>query len=136
MRLTHVAVLEAPPARVFAALRDPDILKACVAGWEEFEPAGRDTYDLRFRAGSGRLEIRDARPPSSLTLVLEGRSLGGSLRSTAHVRLKEKDGGTELVAEGEARLGGLAALLPSRRVESAAREQISGFFEKLAARLR
>lgn len=135
MKLTHVEVLPAPPDRVYAALRDPRILRDCVEGCRDLEAVGPNLYDVHFRSGSGRLEIRDEDPPSSLTLVLEGRSLGASIRSTARVRLSKKGGGTELIADGEAKLGGLAALLPSSRVRDAAREHISGFFEKLARRL-
>ena len=136
MKLTHVEVLPAPPEKVYQALLDPRVLRDCVEGCQGLEAVEPGIYDVHFRSGSGRLEIRDENPPSGLTLVLEGKRLGASIRSTARVRLHRKGEGTELVADGEAKLGGLAALLPSSRVREAAREHLSGFFEKLAAKVR
>lgn len=139
MKISHVQALKAPRERVYAALLDPETLKACIDGCESLDPAGPAAWTAAFRAGpltvQGRVEILDPAPPASLGLKIEGRSGPGSLSSTARVRLLEKDGGTELSAEGEVALGGLAALLGPRLIEAEARKRLAGFFERLAARL-
>ena len=139
MKLTHVQILKAPREKVYAALMDPAILKACVEGCESLTPSGPDGYDAVLRVGPvamrGRVEILDRNPPESLTLKIEGGGLPGSVRSSARVRLTEKDGGTELVGEGEVTVGGLLAAAGPRLAEDAARRMLTEFFEKVARKL-
>jgi len=59
----------------------------------------------------------------------------GFVRSTASIRLSEKDGGTELAADGEATVGGLIAAVGSRLVEGIAKKMIEEFFQKLRQHL-
>ena len=139
MKLTHVQVLKATRERVCAALLDPETLKACVEGCESLTPSGPDGFDAVLRFGlitmKGRVEIRDRVPPESLTLKIEGKGLPGSMRSSARIRLSEKDGGTELVGEGEVEVGGLLAAAGPKLVDDAARRLLTDFFAKVAARL-
>ena len=143
MKLTHVQILKAPREKVYAALLDPETLKACIEGCESLTPSGPDGFDAVLKVGiaamkgvyKGRVEIRDRVPPESLTLKIEGKGAPGFVRSSAKVRLSEKDGGTELVGEGEAVVGGLIAAIGSRLVEVAAKKLLTDFFTKLAARL-
>lgn len=143
MKLSHVQALRAPREKVFAALTDPATLQACVEGCESLTPAGPDAWDARLKVGlgpirgtyKGRLEIRDRVPPESLSLIIEGRGLAGSVRCEARVTLLEKDGGTELRGDGEAKVGGLLAAFGPSLAESAAKGLLVDFFTKLAARL-
>ena len=139
MKLTHVQALKAPRERVYAALLDPETLKACVEGCESLTPSGPEGFDAVLRFGAvtmrGRVEILDRVPPESLTIKIEGKGLPGSLRSSARVRLTEKDGGTELVGEGEVTVGGLLAAAGPRLVEEHARRLLTDFFVKVGARV-
>ena len=139
MKLTHVQALKAPREKVYAALLDPETLKACVEGCESLTPSGPEGYDAVLRLGAvtmrGRVEIVDRVPPESLTIKIEGKGLPGSVRSSARVRLTEKDGGTELVGEGEVTVGGLLAAAGPRLVEDSARRLLTDFFVKVAARV-
>ena len=139
MKLTHVQLLKAPREKVYAALLDRETLKACVEGCESLTPSGPDGFDAVLRFGlismKGRVEIQDRVPPESLTLKIEGKGLPGSMRSSARIRLSEKDGGTELVGEGEVEVGGLLAAAGPRLVEDGARRLLTDFFVKVAARL-
>ena len=139
MNLTHVQVLKAPREKVYAALLDPATIQACIEGCDTLTPSGPDAFDAALRVGmfgfKGRVEILDRIPLESLTLKIEGKGMPGFARSSARVRLSEKDGGTELVAEGEATVGGLIAAAGPRVVEEAARKLLTGFFTKFAARV-
>ena len=143
MKLTHTQVLKAPREKVFAALTDPETLKACIEGCESLVPAGPDAFDAVLNVGlagikggyKGSLKIQERRPPESLTLAIEGKGLPGFVRGSARVRLAEKDGGTELTGEGEAAVGGLIAAVGSRFVEAAAKKMLADFLGRLAARI-
>lgn len=139
MKLTHVQVLKAPRERVYAALLDPETLKACIEGCESLTPSGPGEFDAVIRIGilkvTGRAEILDRVPPESLTLKIEGKGLPGSVSSRSRILLAEKDGGTELVGEGEVVIGGLLAAAGPRLVETTAHKLLTDFYTKLAARL-
>ena len=139
MKLVHVQFLNAPREKVYAALLDPETLKACVEGCESLTPAGPDGFDAVLRFGllkmRGRVDVLDRVPPESLTLRIEGKGLPGSVRSSARIRLTEKDGGTELAGEGDVVVGGLLAAAGAGLVDDTARRLLTDFYAKLAARL-
>jgi len=139
MKLTHIQVLKAPREKVYAALLDPETLKACIEGCESLTPSGPDGFDAVIRFGivkiKGCAEILHRIPPESLTLRIEGKGLPGSLRSDSRIRLTEKDGGTKLVGEGEVVMGGLLAAAGPHLVEDTAHKMLTKFYTKLAARL-
>lgn len=143
MKLTLVHAFPAPREKVFAALVDPAVLRACIEGCEELVSTGPETYAAKLKVGvgaikgtfGGTVEVKDRKPPESLTILIEGKGGPGFVRSAATIRLAEKDGGTELSADGEATVGGLIAAVGSRLVESLARKMIGEFFEKLGKHL-
>lgn len=143
MKLTVVHAFPVPREKVYAALNDPAVLRRCIEGCEELVAAGPDTFRAKLKVGvaavkgtyAGTVILKDRRPPESLTLTIEGKGLPGFVRSTASIRLAEKDGGTELTAEGEATVGGLIAAVGSRLVEGLAKKMIGEFFVRLGAEL-
>ena len=143
MRLTLNHAFPVPREKVYAALTDPAVLQRCIEGCEELVATGPDTFDAKLKVGigaikgaySGKVELKDRKPPESLTLQIEGKGMPGFVRSTASIRLSEKDGGTELAADGEATVGGLIAAVGSRLVEGIAKKMIEEFFQKLRQHL-
>jgi len=143
MRLSVVRSFPVSREKLFAALVDPAVLQRCIEGCEELVASGPDTYDAKLKVGigaikgaySGKVELKERKPPESLTLQIEGKGMPGFVRSTASIRLSEKDGGTELAAEGEATVGGLIAAVGSRLVEGIAKKMIEEFFQKLGQHL-
>ena len=139
MKISAQYTLPAPPERVYAALTDPAVLQRCIPGCESLTPTGEDRFDARVKVGiaalkgtySGRAELRDQRPPHAFTLVLDGKSALGFVRTTAAITLAAVDGGTRLDCDADAQVGGLIAAVGSRLVEAAARQQMSEFFERL-----
>jgi hypothetical protein len=143
VKLTVVHAFPVPREKVFAALVDPAVLQRSIEGCEELVATGPESYAAKLKVGvgaikgtfGGTVEVKDRKPPESLTLVIEGKGGPGFVRSTATIRLAEKDGGTELTADGEATVGGLIAAVGSRLVESLAKKMIGEFFQKLALQL-
>jgi hypothetical protein len=143
VKLSQVQFVKAPRERVFAALTDPAVLRACIDGCESLVEVAPDVFEATLKVGfaaikgayKGRVEIRDRRPPESLTLSIEGKGLPGFVRASSSVRLLDKDGGTELAGEGEASVGGLIAAVGSRLVESTAKKMLAEFLRKFADRL-
>ena len=81
MELNGERIIPAPIERTWAALNDPEVLKACIAGCEQFEPAGDNAYAalLAVRVGpvnarfKGNVRLSDIVPPTSYTIAFDGQ---------------------------------------------------------------
>lgn len=124
-------ILPADKQTVWARLNDPEVLKTCIPGCEEFNAEG-DSYkatakvkigpvSTRFK-GTVTLSILD--PPNSYRI--SGQGDGGSSRlceGGAKVRLEDADAGnTKLIYDVEAEVGGKIAQLGSRLIASVAKK--------------
>src|SRR5258705_10459436 len=69
-----------PQQRVWEALNDPEILKACIPGCESIERVSDNEYKVALTAAigpvkakfSGKLLLSDINPPNSYSLAFEG----------------------------------------------------------------
>jgi carbon monoxide dehydrogenase subunit G len=131
--------MAAPRDRVFAALTDPALLRRCIDGCEKMTPAGENAYDIELKVGfarmKGNVKFSAKQPPESLTLVVEGKGLPGSLKGSANLRFAEVDGGTEILGEGDVAVGGLIAAVGPRLIEENASKMMADFFRRVAAQL-
>jgi carbon monoxide dehydrogenase subunit G len=64
--------------------------------------------------------------------VVEGSGKIGFMKGDGVIRLTPKEGGTDIVYEGEAQIGGTIAAVGNRMIDMTARMLIKRFFEKLA----
>jgi hypothetical protein len=144
VKLTFTERFAVPREKLFAALTDPESLRACIEGCEEMARTGDDVYEAKLKIGvagikgryKGKVELRDKRPPESFTLSVDGSGAPGFVKGTGRLELAEAPGGaTELRCEGEAQVGGLVAAVGSRLIEAAARKLAGDFFAKLRARV-
>jgi carbon monoxide dehydrogenase subunit G len=136
MKVEFSERVAAPPAKVFAALTDPAMIRRCVDGLEEMTPAGENAYDIRAKRGlKGKVQMLSARPPEFLSLAVEGKSFGGSLKATVEVRLRAKDGGTDVDGTGDVSVGGLLSALGSKLIESGTRKAMADFLSRLSREL-
>jgi carbon monoxide dehydrogenase subunit G len=139
MRVDFVHRLPATPDRVYAALLDPETVRRCIKDCERLSPIGTDVYEAKVGTGlasiKGRVRLTAARPGESMTLTIEGKGLPGSVTATMTVRLLAQGGQTEVRGEGEISVGGLAAALGPKMIESGAQAAIADFYQKLAAQL-
>jgi carbon monoxide dehydrogenase subunit G len=136
--------LAAPREVVWAKLNDPDVLKACIPGCEELEK----TDDQGFRAVAkmkvgpvsarfrGKVTLSDLDPPNGYKISGEGEGgVAGFAKGGAKVDLADRDGGTLLSYQVDAKIGGKLAQLGQRLINGSAKKLADEFFVNLARTL-
>jgi carbon monoxide dehydrogenase subunit G len=143
MDLTGEYRIPAPRETVWAALNNPDILKACIPGCEELNKTSDTEFVARVvakigpvKAGfNGKVTLSDLDPPNGYTIAGEGQGgAAGFAKGGAKVRLEPVDGGsaTMLHYAADAQIGGKLAQIGSRLVEGSARKLADEFFAAFA----
>ena len=142
MTMSGEQQLTAPREQVWAALNDPEVLKACIPGCESLEKLSDNEFaavatnrigpvKARFK---GKVRLTDLDPPNSYRISGEGDGgIAGFAKGGATVTLTEKDGGTLLSYNVEAQIGGKLAQLGQRLINGAAKKMADDFFKKFAA---
>ena len=144
MDLTGEYRIPAPRETVWAALNNPDVLKACIPGCEELNKTSDTEFVARVvakigpvKAGfGGKVTLSDIDPPNGYTISGEGQGgAAGFAKGGAKVRLEAVDGGaaTVLHYSADAQIGGKLAQIGSRLVEGSARKLADEFFAAFAA---
>jgi carbon monoxide dehydrogenase subunit G len=146
MEMSGEQRIPATQAETWAALNDPEMLKACVPGCESIERLAENEYQVLMvaRIGpvsakfKGKLALADIDPPNSYSLAFEGQGgAAGFGKGSARVQLEPDGEGTLLRYQANANVGGKLAQIGSRLVDSAARKISQDFFaafnEKVAA---
>ena len=135
--------IAAPREAVWAALNDPEVLKACIPGCEELNKLSDTEIDARVSAALGpvrstfatRIQLSDIQPPVSYTISGEGKAAAGFGKGSAKVDLTEDGAVTVLRYSADLRLGGKLAQVGSRLLEGATRQLADQFFDAFAKRL-
>ena len=142
MTMNGEAVLPADRNKVWAALNDPEVLKACIPGCQELEKVSDTEFQATVRAAvgpvkatfKGRVQLLDLDPPNGYRIAGEGQGgVAGFAKGSADVRLSDKDGGTLLTYNVDAQIGGKLAQLGQRLINGAAKKMADEFFQKFAA---
>jgi len=137
MQLTGERVIPAPIEKTWAALNDPEILKASIKGCESLEKSGEDEFmaALKIKIGpvnarfKGKLNLENVLPPNSYTIRFEGQGgVAGFGKGSADVSLESQGDTTLLKYESNAQVGGKIAQIGSRLVDSAAAKIAQEFF--------
>ncbi|SES16851.1 hypothetical protein SAMN04490244_106257 [Tranquillimonas rosea] len=124
---------------VWAAILDPEVLKACIPGCTELEGSVEEGYAATVvqKVGpvkatfKGTVTISDMVEPTSLTITGEGKGgAAGFAKGGADVTLTETDGGTRLDYDVEAKVGGKLAQLGSRVIDGFAKKMADQFFTR------
>ena len=140
MQMSDTRQIAVPPTEVYAALLDAETLKACVPGAQEVTGSPEDGFEAVVvqKVGpvkatfKGEVAISDMVPNQSLKIDGSGKGgAAGFAKGGAEVRLAEKDGGTELSYDVEAKVGGKLAQLGSRIIDGFAKKMADQFFENL-----
>jgi carbon monoxide dehydrogenase subunit G len=144
MEMTGEERIPAPQAKTWAALNDPEVLKACVPGCESIEPLSENEYQVLMvaRVGpvsakfKGKLSLSDVKPPESYSIAFEGQGgVAGFGKGAAQVKLSPEGEGTLLSYQVKASVGGKLAQIGSRLVDAAARKIAQEFFAAFNARV-
>src|SRR5688572_13083538 len=146
MEMKGEQLVPASQANTWAALNDPEILKACVPGCESIERVTDNEYAVLMTARigpvaakfKGKLTLSDLKPPQSYSIAFEGQGgVAGFGKGGAQVQLAPEPDGTRLSYQVKANVGGKLAQIGSRLVDAAARKLANDFFtafnEKVAS---
>lgn len=137
MQMSDTRHIAASPAEVYAALLDPDMLMKCVPGATEVTGSPEEGYEATVvqKVGpvkatfKGQVTMTDLVPNQSMKISGEGKGgAAGFAKGGADVSLTEKDGGTELTYDVEAKVGGKLAQLGSRIIDGFAKKMADQFF--------
>jgi hypothetical protein len=133
--------IAAPRDKVFAALNDQAVLKACIPGCESLEKLSDTemTAKVRLRIGpvsaafSGKVTLSDIDPPNGYRIAGEGQGgVAGFAKGGAVVKLAADDGGTVLTYDVDAQVGGKIAQVGARLISGTAKKLADQFFGKFA----
>ncbi len=144
MEMKGEQLILASQEATWAALNDPEVLKACVPGCESIEPTAENAYQVLMTARvgpvsakfKGMLTLSDIDAPNSYSLAFEGQGgAAGFAKGGAHVRLSSEQDGTRLSYEVKANVGGKLAQIGSRLVDAAAKKVANDFFNNFNAKV-
>ncbi len=144
MELQGERLIPAPVAATWAALNDPDTLKACIAGCESLERAGDDGFTalVAVRVGpvsarfKGSLKLSNVQAPNSYTINFDGQGgVAGFGKGSADVVLAPEGAQTRLKFAARAQVGGKLAQIGSRLIDGAAAKIADDFFTAFEAHL-
>ncbi len=139
MKLSGEKILNAPQARVWAALNDPEVLRQSIPGCESFQQQADGSYRATVAAKIGPVQARfngtvslsDLDPPNGYTISGQGSGgTAGSAKGSAKVRLEPAPGGTQLAWTADAQISGKLAQIGSRLIESTANHMAGQFFDR------
>jgi carbon monoxide dehydrogenase subunit G len=139
--MTGEVQLPASRQVVWEKLNDPAVLKSCIPGCEELEKSGDNEFQAvaKMKVGpvsarfKGRVTLSDFDPPNSYKIAGEGEGgVAGFAKGGATVNLQDKDGGTLLVYNVEAQIGGKLAQLGQRLINGSAKKLADEFFANFA----
>lgn len=139
MEMTGEQFIPLPQQRVWEALNDPEVLKACIPGCESIEKVSDTEYKVAMTAAvgpvkarfSGKLLLADLNPPNSYSLSFEGSGgAAGFGKGGAQVSLTPDGSSTKLAYNAKATVGGKLAQVGSRLIDGVAKKMTDDFFVK------
>jgi carbon monoxide dehydrogenase subunit G len=125
--------------KVYEALNDVAVLKACIPGCEELEREGENDLvaKVTLKVGpvkakfGGRVTLDPSKAPDAFSLSGEGDGgIAGFAKGGADVELVEEGQQTILRYTAKAEIGGKLAQLGGRLITSTAKKLSKMFFEK------
>ncbi|MEX2130701.1 MAG: carbon monoxide dehydrogenase subunit G [Pseudohongiellaceae bacterium] len=132
--------IAASPERIWAALNDVNMLKACIPGCESLEVTGDNTFAAKVVTKIGPVKAKfefvvtltNLNPPTSYTINAKGQGgAAGFANGSADVSLRPDGNETILAYQAKAQIGGKLAQLGSRLVDATAAKLAGEFFDTL-----
>ncbi len=144
MELSDELRISAPRDRVYAALNDTDILKACIPGCEELTRTSANVLEAKvvLKIGpvkakfGGVVTLDPGKAPAKFSLSGEGNGgIAGFAKGGADVELIEDGDETILRYTAKADVGGKLAQLGSRLIVGTSQKLAGMFFARFAEKL-
>lgn len=129
---------------VWAALNNPEILKACIPGCEALDKTSdtQMTATVALKLGpvkarfNGAVQLKNLKPPHSYTIQGEGKGgIAGFAKGGADVTLTADGAETILAYRVTAEVGGKIAQLGARLIDSTAKKLAGQFFTSLGEKV-
>ena len=146
MDMNGERVLPAPRQTVWAALNDPEVLKAAIPGCEKLDATSPTemTATAAVKIGpiaarfAGKVTLSDIDAPNGYRIAGEGQGgVAGFAKGGASVHLTDAPQGTMpgtlLRYEVQAQVGGKIAQLGARLIDATAKQMADAFFDRFAA---
>jgi carbon monoxide dehydrogenase subunit G len=139
MQISDQRTIKAAPETVWAAILNPEVLKACVPGCESMTGSAAEGYEAvvvqkvgpvsaRF---TGVIQLSDIVEGREVTISGEGKGgPAGFAKGSAKVTMTPEGEGTLLAYEVNANVGGKLAQLGSRIIDGFAKKMADQFFER------
>jgi uncharacterized protein len=133
--------IAASPQRVWEALNDADVLRACIPGCQSLvkEADDRFTAIAEVKIGpigarfKGAVALSDIDAPHGYTISGSGNGgVAGNAKGMAKVRLSADGAGTLLAYQVEAQVGGRMAQLGGPLIDATAKNMAGKFFDKFS----
>lgn len=140
MQMSDQRDIQADPATVYAALLSPDVLLECVPGAQEVKGSPEDGFEAVVvqKVGPVKATFKGnvvlSEMVENTSLIISGEGKGGAAgfaKGGANVRLEPlENGGTRLIYDVEAKVGGKLAQLGSRLIDGFAKKMADQFFTR------
>jgi uncharacterized protein len=142
MDMTGERRIPAPRQKVWTALNDPQVLKACIPGCESLEKTSENEMKATaaVRIGpisarfNGKVQLTDLDPPNSYRISGEGQGgVAGFAKGGAQVTLADDGDFTLLSYVVNAQVGGKIAQLGARLIDASAKQMADAFFDRFSS---
>src|SRR4051794_39033789 len=139
MEMEGSRVLSVTQDQAWAALNNPEVLKASIPGCEKVEASGENRYAVvvAVKVGplaakfAGKIALSEVNPPESYTLSFDGQGgAAGFGKGQAKVKLTPQGTGCELAYSATAQVGGKLAQVGQRLIDGVARSMAEDFFKR------
>lgn len=145
MLISSTATMTADPATAYAAFHDEKILAATIPGVESFTRTGESDFDVVLTMGvaaikgtyKGTVSFSEEVPDTSFTLSAKGAGGPGTIGADISVALAPGvDGGSDIIWEADAVLGGPIGGVGQRMLGGVAKRIAKKFFADIDAAIR
>jgi uncharacterized protein len=140
MKISGSATLHADIDRVYAALNDPEVLRAVIPGCEHLAETSPAEYAMLVSVGvgtikgsyQGTVQLADRHPPHSFVLKAAGAGGPGTVSAECKVLLIDTpDGITFVEYDADAVVGGMVAGVGQRMLTGVAKKLATQFFRSV-----
>jgi uncharacterized protein len=145
MEMSGEYKIPASREKVWAALNDPEVLKACIPGAKSLEKVSdsemKATVEAKVgpvkAAFTGQVTLSNIDPPNGYTITGESKGgVAGFAKGGADVKLADDGpGATVLTYTAKAQIGGKLAQIGGRLIDATAKQMADQFFSAFAERL-
>lgn len=145
MEMSGEYTIPASRETVWAALNDPEVLKACIPGAKSLEKTSDTemTATVEAKVGpvkasfTGHVTLSDIDPPNGYTITGESKGgVAGFAKGGADVKLTEEGpDSTVLRYTAKAQVGGKLAQIGGRLVDATAKQMADQFFSAFAEKV-